>query len=103
MVNNAKSLQGNLYNECKYLDAFLKFQEYFIMLNLSFIHCREPEMKRTICKQCGLVLKPGTSCELDISDEHSNECSIKCSKCGSIKRFIVNPKYNLWIDTKRND
>lgn len=59
-------------------------------------------MKRTICKQCGLILKPGISAELSIANEKNekmNECVIKCGKCNTNKRFIINPKYNLWIDT----
>lgn len=60
-------------------------------------------MKRTICKQCGLILKPGISAELSItnaSNENRNECLIKCGKCQTNKRFVINPKYNLWIDTE---
>lgn len=70
-----------------------------------FRFCREPEMKRTICKQCGLILKPGVSAELNIRDEHNektNLCEIKCRKCNSTKRFVVNPKYNLWLDAKES-
>lgn len=65
---------------------------------------REPEMKRTICKQCGLILKPGISAELSIANEkneHRNECVIQCGKCNTRKRFNINPKYNLWIDTEQ--
>lgn len=58
-------------------------------------------MKRTMCKQCGLVLKPGISAELSIENEARddvNSCLIKCDKCSTVKRFNVNPKYNLWLD-----
>lgn len=58
-------------------------------------------MKRTICKQCGLILIPGVSADMSIADEgkrDSNECLIKCEKCNKSKRFVVNPKYNLWLD-----
>lgn len=61
-------------------------------------------MKRTICKQCGLILKPGTSADLSIADgknENRNECLIRCGKCSTSKRFHINPKYNLWIDSEQ--
>lgn len=67
---------------------------------LSFL-CSEPEMKRTICKQCGLVMKPGISAKMTITDElidKSNECLIKCLKCDTSKRFVIKDKYNLWLD-----
>lgn len=62
-------------------------------------------MKRTICKQCGLVLKPGISAELTIENEcrdDINSCLIKCDKCSAIKRFVVNPKYDLWLDNQES-
>ncbi|XP_055323747.1 uncharacterized protein LOC129578740 [Sitodiplosis mosellana] len=65
----------------------------------------EPEMKRTICKQCGLMLRPGVSAELSIQDEHRddvNSCLIKCNKCNATKRYVVNPKYNGWLDAQES-
>lgn len=62
-------------------------------------------MKRTICKQCGLLLRPGLSAELSIQDEHRddiNACLIKCDKCNTNKRFVVNSKYKLWLDTRES-
>lgn len=62
-------------------------------------------MKRTICKQCGIVLKPGISAELCFEDdrrEDMNTCLIKCAKCNATKRFVVNSKYNLWLDAKES-
>lgn len=46
-------------------------------------------------------MKPGIAAEMTISDElteKSNECLIKCTKCGTSKRFMINAKYNLWLD-----
>lgn len=60
-------------------------------------------MKRTICKQCGLYLEPGTSAELYFEDDKRddiNSCIIKCAKCNTTKRFVVNPNYKLWLDDR---
>lgn len=62
-------------------------------------------MKRTICKQCGLVLRPGVSAELSIENEHRddiNSCLIKCDKCDNTKRYVINSKYNGWLDTRES-
>lgn len=62
-------------------------------------------MKRTICKQCGLILKPGISAELTFEDDHRedrNPCLIKCDKCNAKKRFMVNSKYDLWLDAEES-
>lgn len=69
----------------------------FLFLN------REPNVKRTICKRCGLVLKPGISSELNL-DRNGNKkvCRIECAKCGFSKRFVLNPKYNLWLDDEKS-
>lgn len=58
-------------------------------------------MKRTICKECGLVLEPGVSADLTFADgkrDDINSCLIKCGKCSTTKRFVVNAKYNFWLD-----
>lgn len=62
-------------------------------------------MKRTICKKCGLILKPGISTELNITSEQNGKtkiCSIKCSKCTFTKRYVLNKNYDLWFDNENS-
>lgn len=62
---------------------------------------REPELKRTICKKCGLILKPGLTAKLNITAEQNEKtkvCSIECTKCGFTKRYVLNKNYSLWLD-----
>lgn len=64
---------------------------------------REPELKRTICKKCGLILKPDVTATLTISAEQNgktNVCSIECTKCGFVKRYVLNKGYSLWLDNE---
>lgn len=75
------------------------FLYYFL-----FVNFREPNVKRTICKRCGLILKPGISAELNINLEVNKRrvCEIRCLKCFAVKRFVMNPKYDLWLDDERS-
>lgn len=44
---------------------------------------------------------PNVSAEMTITDEpieKTNECLITCSKCMTSKRFVINSKYNQWLD-----
>lgn len=62
---------------------------------------REPNVKRTICKRCGLILLPGTSSDLTIETEHKQDvCKIQCTKCGFRKNYVLNEKYDLWLDNE---
>lgn len=66
---------------------------------------REPEMKRTICKRCGLVFVPGVSADLNIVTEQNGKtkvCKVECSKCSFTKRFVLNKNYNVWVDDERS-
>lgn len=65
------------------------------------MYFREPNIKRTICKRCGLVLRPGLSADLTIESQHKRKsCKIECSKCGYTKNFVLNENYNLWYDNE---
>lgn len=66
---------------------------------------REPDIKRTICKRCALILKPGVSADLDIDGEQNGKtkvCKIKCLQCGQVKRFVMNKNYDLWMDNEKS-
>lgn len=59
-------------------------------------------MHRTICKRCGNILKPSSSAELSMNEQNPNMCEISCNVCGIVKRFMVNPNYNLWFDNPQS-
>lgn len=76
----------------------------FLFLSLSFVHS-EPEMKRTLCKGCGVVLKPTQSASLDIKTEQNGKtqvCEVVCSICQRKKRFVLNKNYDLWFDNPKS-
>lgn len=72
------------------------------MIGCAFYY-REPELKRTICKKCGLILKPGLTATLNVTAEQNGKtkvCSIECTKCGFVKRYVLNKNYSLWLDNE---
>lgn len=54
-------------------------------------------MKRKICKRCKYILIPGSTAELQVTGK-DNTCEIKCSFCGKVKIFMVDPDYKMWLD-----
>lgn len=36
--------------------------------------------------------------EMDILESKQTYCSLKCFKCGFIKKYKINPKHKLWVD-----
>lgn len=47
-------------------------------------------------------MKPSTSAELSFNERDRNMCEISCNVCGKLKRFMVNPNYNLWFDSPQS-
>lgn len=37
-----------------------------------------------------------------MDDRDPNMCTISCNVCGMVKRFLMNPKYNLWFDNPKS-
>lgn len=66
----------------------------------SFVN-REPEIKRTICKRCGIIFQPGVTANLNIVSEQNDKtkvCEIECTQCGFTKRLVMSKKYKVWVD-----
>lgn len=61
-------------------------------------------MKRTLCKICGIVLKPGVSAEVQINGckEKDQMLTVVCTMCSSSKSFVLNSKYDMWLDNPRS-
>lgn len=103
----ANQFQKKPYSECEFNLKNKKnvWQPLMNSFCLTCVFCREPEMKRTICKRCGLILKPGISADFNINSEQNDKikvCETKCMQCGSIKRFVLNKNYKLWLDDKQS-
>lgn len=99
MGSFANRSQRKLFYECKYrvyLPGILQNVKKNIVS--SPFHDREPNIKRTICKRCGNILRPGTSADCSIDPKNRTVCCIECGKCKFIKRFTINAKYKLWLD-----
>lgn len=60
--------------------------------------CRHPDIKRTICKKCGLALEPGISSILGVDPKNGNVFQIECSQCGYKKNFVINEDYKFWLE-----
>ncbi|KAL4239758.1 Ribonuclease P protein subunit p21 [Mactra antiquata] len=49
-----------------------------------------PDIKRTICKRCCLLLLPGISAICRVKKKHQKLVIFTCLGCGTMKRFIYN-------------
>lgn len=63
-----------------------------------FIFLRHPDIKRTICKKCGVSLQIGSTAELTLPENNPKMFNFKCLKCGFMKRYKNNPDYKLWME-----
>jgi ribonuclease P protein subunit RPR2 len=48
-------------------------------------------MKRRICKNCGSILIPGSSCSVRVRHNRVRHVVVTCSYCGTVKRFNIFP------------
>jgi ribonuclease P protein subunit RPR2 len=62
----------------------------------------DPSIKRWVCKSCDTPLIPGVSCTGRLRARRQKHVVIKCTTCGTIKRFLTNNNYQLWTDKKEN-
>lgn len=102
MANCAGPLLKNPFFACKF---------YFWFLHCSIITSqilsprattnREPNLKRTICKRCGTILKPGSTADCTMNAQNRNVFQIVCGTCQFVKRFHINSKYKMWLDDAR--
>ncbi|XP_025103153.1 ribonuclease P protein subunit p21-like [Pomacea canaliculata] len=57
-----------------------------------------PEMKRTICKKCCILLLPGITATVR-SKKKGEKCTlVSCLECGNVKRFPWRKTHQLWIE-----
>ncbi|MCW4027322.1 MAG: ribonuclease P [Candidatus Bathyarchaeota archaeon] len=47
------------------------------------------EIKRKICRRCGMVLVPGESCRARMRNNRSTHLTVTCIACGNITRYYV--------------
>jgi ribonuclease P protein subunit RPR2 len=47
--------------------------------------------KRRICKNCGSILIPGSSCRVRVRHNRVRHVVVTCSYCGTAKRFNIFP------------
>jgi ribonuclease P protein subunit RPR2 len=47
------------------------------------------DIKRKICRRCGIVLVPGENCRVRIRNNRSKHLTVTCIACGNITRYYV--------------
>jgi ribonuclease P protein subunit RPR2 len=47
------------------------------------------DIKRRICRQCGMVLIPGESCRMRMRSNRAKHLTVTCNACGNITRYYV--------------
>lgn len=78
--------------------VFLASSNYRPLKNI--IYYREPNIKRTICKRCGLILVIDTTVTIEAADENDTSIKLICKKCKYEFTYINNPKHKLWVEQK---
>ncbi|CAK8690286.1 unnamed protein product [Clavelina lepadiformis] len=61
-----------------------------------------PQIKRTICKKCGIILVPGVTCKVRNRSGRERFTMVHCLDCGYSRRFFLDPNYSLWNDNEEN-
>lgn len=60
----------------------------------------DPEIKRTLCKGCNLLLTPGETAKVRLKKKPSSCVIWTCLRCLTIKRFVVSKNYEIWAKKK---
>ncbi|MFX0054455.1 MAG: ribonuclease P [Promethearchaeota archaeon] len=47
------------------------------------------DIRRKICRQCGMVLIPGESCRVRMRNNRAKHLTVTCIACGNIARYYV--------------
>ncbi|KAI9249126.1 RNAse P Rpr2/Rpp21/SNM1 subunit domain-containing protein [Phascolomyces articulosus] len=61
----------------------------------------DPSVKRVICKRCDTALLPVLTASVRTRGKPTATVST-CKMCGTQKRFVANPKYQLFNDNPEN-
>ncbi|KAF5909791.1 ribonuclease P protein subunit p21-like, partial [Clarias magur] len=61
---------------------------------------QDPSVKRTMCKKCCALLIPGVTATFRQRKGFRKQRAtvIRCLSCGQTKKFLNNPKHQLWVD-----
>ncbi|MCJ7817554.1 MAG: ribonuclease P, partial [Candidatus Thorarchaeota archaeon] len=46
-------------------------------------------ISRRLCKQCGTILFPGSTCKVRIRHNRAKHMVVSCTECGKSKRFYL--------------
>lgn len=57
-----------------------------------------PALKRCLCKGCGTTLIYGVNAKVRHRSRRQKHLVVTCLTCRTIKRFINNPRYQLWYE-----
>ena len=84
------------------------------------MYCRDPSIKRTVCKRCDALLIPGVTCTHRLRGELNADLFylfaqlhfcvarreahivVRCSTCGAAKRFLLRKNHQLWTEQPTN-
>ncbi|MFW9910930.1 MAG: ribonuclease P [Candidatus Thorarchaeota archaeon] len=47
------------------------------------------DVKRRVCRQCGIVLIPGESCRVRMRNNRAKHLTVTCTACGNITRYYI--------------
>jgi ribonuclease P protein subunit RPR2 len=47
------------------------------------------DVKRRVCRQCGIVLIPGESCLVRMRNNRAKHLTVTCTACGNITRYYI--------------
>ncbi|XP_046362934.2 ribonuclease P protein subunit p21-like [Haliotis rufescens] len=59
-----------------------------------------PDMRRTLCKMCSVLLLPGVTARVRTGKKQIKLTQVTCLECGASKRFPWKPDHQLWADTE---
>ncbi|XP_076464320.1 ribonuclease P protein subunit p21-like [Babylonia areolata] len=57
-----------------------------------------PEIKRSICRKCYMLLVPGITSSCKIKKKGEKQTAVSCLHCGSVKHFPWKKNYQLWVE-----
>ncbi|XP_041364577.1 ribonuclease P protein subunit p21-like [Gigantopelta aegis] len=77
---------------CRYYVQMLKHVAKRLVLRL------HPEMKRTICKKCSVILWSGITARVRHKSKGEKHTVVTCIECGSTKTFLWSKHDQLWIN-----
>ncbi|KAL0077738.1 RNAse P Rpr2/Rpp21/SNM1 subunit domain-containing protein [Phycomyces blakesleeanus] len=62
----------------------------------------DPNVKRTICKQCDSTLVPGLTSSIHVTSRPETAVITTCKVCGTTKKFLARKKHSLFSNRPEN-